>query len=147
MFLQKQGWTSNTKALLVLASLSPSLFGTAPTAPPHTAGTSVHSQKTHDLVYFPRLQSPISISSQALKWRYDNYNKKNQQLVVREIIILWPLCVTLGRCFCSSDLCFSSLRRFPPLFVNLVGSVAFFCKWNRWRCTFKELNDAFSTRL
>lgn len=44
----------------------------------------------------------------------------------KNTVISQPLCFTLGRCFCSSDLCFSSLRRLPPLFVNRAGSVAFF---------------------
>lgn len=34
--------------------------------------------------------------------------------------------LTLGKLFCRSVLCFSSLRRFPPLLLNLEGSLFFF---------------------
>lgn len=59
----------------------------------------------------------------------------------------WWRLFTLGRLLCSSDLCFSSLRRFPPLLVNLAGSVAFFCekKINRERRT--EVSHGFAVAV
>lgn len=56
----------------------------------------------------------------------------------------WRRLFTLGRLLCSSDLCFSSLRRFPPLLVNLAGSVAFFCEKNKQK---QRETDRGFTRL
>lgn len=107
------------KGLPVLASPSPSLFGTAPTALPHTAWTSVHSPKTHGLVHLPMLQSPILISSQALKWTLTITTRQKQLLVVRQIIIQRPA-FYLGEMFLQ-------LRPFFLLFKEIPSSVCKSC--------------------
>lgn len=70
-FLSKHtGYTYNTTRqarLPFLVSPSLSLFGAAPTVPPHTAGTSGCWPETHDPVHSPMHQSGLSISFQAEK--------------------------------------------------------------------------------
>lgn len=109
------------------ASPSPSPPAAAPTAPPRTAGTSGRSPGSRGPARTPTHQFGLSASFPAgEQTRTRDYTGVRRRCF--GLIKDWRRLFTLGRLLCSSDLCFSSLRRFPPLLVNLAGSVAFFCE-------------------
>lgn len=109
------------------ASPSPFQPAAAPTAPPRTAGTSGRSPGSRGPARTPTRQFGLSASFPARKQtRTRDYTGVRRRCF--GLVEDWRRLFTLGRLLCSSDLCFSSLRRFPPLLVNLAGSVAFFCE-------------------
>lgn len=101
---------------------------------------SSHWSSTYCRNFWPFMRNSRPCSaSQASIWAFNFFsslkaNTHDKELRLSEKLfsvqkdIRWTLCLTFGRLLCSSDLCFSSLSRFPPLLVNLEGSVAFFCE-------------------